>query len=100
MLNVDVASLEVRHNVSARRFEVPLGEKLGLIIYHKDGDTYNLFHTEVPPEYQGQGIADHMTHFALETVQAEGGRVVPSCSFIRTYIRRHRQYAPLIAGPV
>ncbi len=95
---LDVPSLEVRHNVAAHRFEVPLAEKIGLIIYQKEGDIYTLFHTEVPPEYQGQGVADHLTRFALDTIQAEGGRVVPSCSFISAFIRRHRQYAALVTG--
>ena len=98
MIDIDVSSLEVRHNVGAHRFEVLLGDKIGLIVYRKDDDTYNMFHTEVPPEYQGQGVADHMTRFALDAVQAEGAHVIPTCSFIRTYIRRHKQYAPLVAG--
>ncbi len=98
MIEVDARSLEVKHNVPAHRFEVQLGDKLGLIDYRKTGLTYNLYHTEVPPEYEGQGIANRLAFVALEAIRNEGGHVVPGCRFIQVYIRRHKEYAPLVVS--
>ena len=98
MKQVDAHSLEVKHNVEARRFEVALGEKLGVIQYRKEGPTYLLVHTEVPLEYRGQGVADRMAYIAFETIKAEGGKIAPYCSFIGAYLRRHPEYRTLVAS--
>ncbi len=95
-MSVNADSLEVRNNTDAGRFEVQLGDKLGLIKYHKLGSDYRLVHTEVPPGYEGQGIAARMAYVALETIKAEGARIVPDCPFIQSYLRRHREYEPLV----
>jgi predicted GNAT family acetyltransferase len=97
-VKVDTANLDVKNNTRAQRFEVHLGDKLGVIQYHMDGSTYIFTHTEIPPEYRGQGIADRMTHVALETARAEGAQVVPRCPFVKAYIRRHKEYLSLVAS--
>jgi predicted GNAT family acetyltransferase len=94
----DVQTLPVKNNLAENRFEVTLGDKLGMIIYRKEGSVYIMIHTEVPGEYEGQGIADHLAHEALEQVKAEHGQVVPLCPFVRAYIRRHPEYQPLVVS--
>jgi len=96
-LNIDAQNLEVKNNVTARRFEVQLGGQIAVIDYHKHGSVYVLTHAEVPSEYRGQGIADRMAYFALETARAEKAQVVPQCPFVRAYIRRHKEYQSLVA---
>ena len=94
----DIQTLPVKNNRSANRFEVTLGDKLGMIIYRKEGSVYSMIHTEVPGEYKGQGIADHLAHEALEQVKAEHGQIVPLCPFVRAYIRRHPEYQSLVVN--
>lgn len=96
MKTIDARQLEVKHNVEAERFEVQLDGKLGIVEYQKDGATYIFTHTEVPPEYRGQGIADRIGYVALETAKAESAQVVPLCPFIKSYIKRHKEYQPLV----
>ncbi len=96
MTTVNAKLLEVKNNTDAERFEVQLGDKIGLIKYRKDGPNYVLIHTEVPPEYGGQGIADRLAYVALETIKAEGVYLVPICPFIKSYLRRHPEYEPLV----
>ena len=97
MFTVDAKSLEVRDNTEAHRFEVTLGDTIGVIDYEKHGDTYVMTHTGVPKEYGGQGVADRLAQVALNQVRDEGAKVVPACPFIKTYIQRHKDYAPLVA---
>ncbi len=98
MPTIDAANLEVRNNREANRFEVTLGNEIGLIAYEyrKDEPTYIFTHTEVPPDYAHQGIADRMAAVALETAKAEGAHVVPLCPFVSKYIHKHPQYQSLV----
>ena len=95
-MTFEVAALQVRNNPAANRFEVQLDDKIGEIVYRKEGSVYILAHTEVPEEFRGQGIALHLVHDALEQIKAEGGLIVPQCPFVKTYLRRHPEYQPLV----
>jgi hypothetical protein len=95
-IKVDSASLEVRNNSEANRFEVTLGDTIGEIDYQRHGTTYVFTHTGVPAEYGGQGVADRLAYVALETAKAEGAQVEPLCPFVRAYIQRHKEYQPLV----
>jgi predicted GNAT family acetyltransferase len=57
----------------------------------------NFFHTFVPPELRGRGVADELVRQALDDVMARGLKVVPSCWFVRVYIDRHAKYQALLA---
>ena len=88
----------VRDNPKHRRYEVVLGDRLGLIAYRLAGDTITFTHTEVPEELAGRGIAGRMARFALDGARARGLRVVPLCPFVAAYIRRHPEYQDLVAS--
>lgn len=95
---VDVPNLEVRNNRAESRFEVTLGDQIGEIVYDLRDDTYIFIHTGVPKEYGGQGVADHMAKFAMETAKAEEAKVIAVCPFIKKYLIRHPEYQSLVAA--
>ena len=35
---------------------------------------------------------------ALDDISADGQQVAPTCPYVATWIRRHPEYAPLVAG--
>ena len=37
-----------------------------------------------------------LARHALEAARADGLEVVPRCSYVAAYIRRHREYLPLV----
>ena len=96
-MNIDVQNLTVKNNPAENRFEVQLGDKLGVLEYRKHGALYVLTHTEVPKELRGKGIANRLVHEALEQIKAENGQIVPQCPFVKTYLRRYPEYQPLVA---
>ncbi|MGV9772009.1 GNAT family N-acetyltransferase [Streptosporangium sp. NPDC003464] len=59
----------------------------GLIIYT---------HTEVEPEFEGNGVGGALVRTALDAARAEGVKVVPRCPFVKTWIERHPDYADLV----
>ncbi|MBA3441298.1 MAG: N-acetyltransferase, partial [Pyrinomonadaceae bacterium] len=57
-----------------------------------------LTHTEVPPEFEGRGVGSRLVKGTFEIVQAEGLKILPMCSFVATYLRRHPEYQQLVAS--
>jgi len=93
---IDLDSLEVQHNSQAERFEIRLGEHLAVLEYHLDGNDLIFTHTGVPPALEGQGIGSRLARAGLEYAKEKAYRVVPLCSFIDAYIRRHPEYRYLV----
>jgi hypothetical protein len=55
-------------------------------------------HTEVQSRFEGQGLGARLARFVLDDARERGLRVVPRCPFIAAYIKRHPEYADLVAG--
>ena len=90
------APLTVHHEPSASRFCVQLDGHEAVLQYHQTGTTLDLYHTEVPPAFRGQGIAGQLCRAAFEYARANRLMVVPSCPYITgTYLKHHPEYAPL-----
>ncbi len=86
--------VEVKHNPQDGRFEVQLGDELAVVEYRLAVNDMIFTHTEVPPAYEGQGIANQLAKFALDYAVAEGHRIGPVCPFIKSYVQRHKEYQP------
>lgn len=90
----------VRDNKREQRFELALGEgKTAFVEYEEaGGGVLALTHTEVPAEFEGQGIGGRLLKGALEMLQKEDAKIVPLCPFVSIYLRRHPEYQPLVAS--
>ena len=86
----------ITDNQSLNRLEVSVVGGLGLLRYQIARGTMWLLHVQVPPEAQGHGVASELTRTALELAKERGLKVVPVCSFVATYIRRHPEYQPML----
>lgn len=87
----------VQHNVEESRFEMTVDGRLCVADYRlRDGEMV-MTHTFVPPELRGRGIAEKLVRAALDHAQREHLRVVPACSYVDVFIRRHAEYQPLVA---
>jgi uncharacterized protein len=95
---VDGMSVEVRDNPAAKRYELLVdGEVRGRIDYAVETGTLTLVHTEVDADLEGRGLGSRLVHEALEDIRERNLRLVPICPFIRSYLRRHPEYADLVA---
>lgn len=96
-LRLAVEDVVVEDNPAAGRFEARLnGQVIGFAEYRRTGNAIAYPHTVVLPAYEGQGVGGKLVHAALEQARAENAQVVPLCSFVDAYIRRHREYQPLV----
>lgn len=50
---------------------------------------YDLTHTYVTPAMRGHGVAARLVSFAVEHARQNGHKVIPSCSYIGTYMKRY-----------
>jgi uncharacterized protein len=90
--------LTVKHDPDAKKYYTIVDGWESVCEYVAAGEkTMNLWHTYVPPELRGRGIADELVRQALEDLLEKGYKVIPSCWFVRVYIDRHPRYHELRA---
>jgi predicted GNAT family acetyltransferase len=84
--------VNVRHNEAQSRYELDTEHGLALAVYSVRGDTAVFTHTEVPPEDEGKGLASELVRAALDDTRRRGRKIVPACSFVVAFVRRHPEY--------
>jgi uncharacterized protein len=93
----DVAEYSVVDNPREERFEIRAGEQLaGFTQYRRRPGLIAFVHTEVDPQFEGQGVASRLIKTALDTARAESLAVLPFCPFVRAYIDKHHDYLDLV----
>ncbi len=90
--------IEIRHNAPGRRFEATVNRLLARCDYRMHGGTMMLVHTEVPPQLEGRGIASQLVQAAFDYAKDNGLDVLPVCSFVSAWARRHPEVEPLLAS--
>lgn len=88
--------LEVRHNPQANRFEAFVDGELCRADYRMSGGAMHIVHTEVPHALEGRGLAGEVVRAALDYARANRLKVVPACSYVRAYMRRHEATQDLL----
>jgi uncharacterized protein len=91
--------LDVRHDENDHKYYALVDGRESVVQYHPAGEgILNFWHTFVPPEQRGTGIAEELVKQALEDVLRRGYRVIPSCWYVRVYIDRHPRFREALAG--
>ena len=95
-------SVEVTDNRELNRYEVRVeGELAGFAQYRLDGARMTIFHAEVGPSFEGQGVGSRLAKDALDDVRTRDLELVPRCPFIAAYVRRHPdEYLELVSEPL
>ena len=94
----DKPALSVADNPAHRRYEAHLaGELAGFSQYRLEGDRVVVTHTQVDPAFEGGGVGSGLVRYLLDDIRRRELKVVPLCPFVRSYIRRHPDYADLVA---
>ncbi|MGN9840767.1 GNAT family N-acetyltransferase [Nonomuraea sp. H19] len=92
-------AIEIVDNSTESRFEVLVdGTVAGFADYRLRPTKIIFTHTEVRPEYEGQGLAGKLVGHALQASADTGLRVVPVCPYVAKYIERHPEFKELVDG--
>lgn len=91
-------TIDVRHEVEHQRFVAIVDGVEAVLDYEEGAGILRITHTVVPPAIGGRGIAGELVRAALDHARADSLKVIPDCSYAAAFIRRHTQYADLLAG--
>jgi predicted GNAT family acetyltransferase len=89
--------VEIVHEPTRGRFVVLVdGRESQLVYLRLDDAVVDFRSTFVHPALRGRGVGDKLIRHALDWARAEGLKVVPTCWFVDTVVRRHPEYASII----
>jgi predicted GNAT family acetyltransferase len=86
---------EAVNNVEGRQFEIRVDDQVARLNYKITDGKIELIHTEVPAALGGQGLANQLARTALDFAAQHSLRVIPTCPFVRAFLKRHDEYAKL-----
>ncbi len=88
----------VQHDEAGQRFTLTLDDHIAHADYALEGGRMICTHTFVPPELRGRGLAEQLVRTALAEARRRGWRVVPACSYVEVFVRRHHtEFRDLLA---
>jgi len=89
-VSTESAQITVRDNPDELRYELLVdGTLAGEILYRLRSDAVVLVHTEIAPQFEGQGLGSKLVAGALADIRARELRPVAVCPFVRAYLQAH-----------
>ena len=95
-MKANTENVTVENNEAAKQFEPHVDGHVAFLQYHYSNDSLVLTHTEVPSALEGQGLAGKLARTALDYAQSHKLTVIPLCTYVAGYIRKHPEYKPLV----
>lgn len=91
---------EIVHLEDESRYELRDGEATaGVATYRRSDGVTTFTHTIVDPEYGGQGLGGRIARHVLDEAVGRGDRIVPVCTFIQAYVKKHPEYEQHVDWP-
>ncbi|MDZ7755899.1 GNAT family N-acetyltransferase [Rhodohalobacter sp.] len=89
---------EVKNNKEKNRYELSVDGKTAVAEYilNKQGVLF-FTHTEVPDEFEGQGVASKLMEGAFKDAEERDLKIAPICPFVKVYLQRHPEWKRLLA---
>jgi len=92
-----MAEVEVTDVPEQSRWEAHIGRDLaGFLQYRSLRGRIANVHTEVLPQFAGQGVGSALARAALDRARADGLSVLPFCPFVRGWMGEHAEYVELV----
>lgn len=92
--------MKIEHNNSDSRgiFTAKDDNKqAGEMTYSRRGSNIVIEHTEVDPQYQGQGVGKQLVEGAVDFARDKDLKIVPECSYARKVLERSSDYNDVLA---
>ena len=87
----------LEQNTDLNRFEIYVGSQLAGLAAYENADANRAFvHTEVYPQFEGQGLAKVLIRGALDKTRADGLGVLPFCQFVHRFVSKDPEYLALV----
>ena len=92
----EAAEIEVVNNTAEGRFEATVDGLVAFTEYRVLQNGMLFPHTEVPSALEGRGVGGRLVGAALAFAREQGASVMPVCTFVAGYIRRHPEFHDLV----
>ena len=92
-------SLSIHHRADQGRFWAGVEGQTVELDYQRRGAQLVFSHTGTAPALQGRGLAGQIVEHALRWAAPLGLQLVPTCSYVAVYLRRHPRWQRLLAPP-
>ena len=73
------------------------GARAGEMTYRREEGKIFIDHTGTEDAFKGQGIASALVRAAIADAKAGDYRIVPVCSFVEAYFKKHPEDAAAVA---
>jgi predicted GNAT family acetyltransferase len=84
--------------VKTHRFEIKCEGETSYLAYEIDPQGWLvLWHTEVPPQQRGRGLAGQLVRQAFEYASDHNLKVEVICPFATSYVNHHPELKPLVS---
>lgn len=80
---------KIVHSTDICRFETVKNGVTAYVEYEFVENGILITHTVVPEKISGLGVAAHLVQYVLKYAKDRGIKVVPKCSYVKTYMQRH-----------
>lgn len=87
---------EICHFPENFKFETVVDGHACYVRYCPCPEGIKITSTYVPQQVEGRGIAAALVKSALDYAACSGFKVVPLCSYVVAYIKRHPEYSHLL----
>jgi predicted GNAT family acetyltransferase len=88
---------DIKHDEKNHKFYCTIeGREAYLRYFMKDHNTIDFRSTYVPNELRGHGIAALIVDKALTFAQEKNFTVIPTCSYVHSFIEKNEKYKELI----
>ena len=87
----------VHDNPELSRYELEEDGQIVFANYRRRDGTLVITHVEAPVPLRGTGASHRLMQGLMDIVRQDGMKVVPLCGFASAWIRRHKDYAYLLA---
>lgn len=89
--------LRLDHDPSRGRYSLWHGSTfVGFIGYQREDDIVTLQHTIVNEDFGRRGYARALVTLVLDSLRAEGAKIIPECSYIQDYLQRYPEYQDMV----
>jgi predicted GNAT family acetyltransferase len=91
-------SAEIMHDETDNKFYVVVdGSEAYLRYLVIDKNTIEMIKTYVPPELRDRGLAADIVRRGLNFAEENNLKIIPTCSYVATFIKRHKEFEHLLA---
>ena len=71
-------------------------KEIGMCQYYIRDGKWDIYHTEVNPEYGGRGIAKNLVNKIVEAARENSVKIIPTCSYAVKMLEGKEEYKDIL----